>query len=118
MNNNNKHLIETKIINNNFEITTMSALQLITFIMEEIELINNIKGSDKKNLVISILKDFVKNNDNIFNMANNNDILININHLLESKLIGDIIDTLVSCANGLIKLNAPIKNTCCFNLSK
>ena len=30
--NNNKHLIETKIINNNFEITTMSALQLITFI--------------------------------------------------------------------------------------
>jgi hypothetical protein len=86
--------------------------------MEEIELINNIKGNDKKNLVISILNDFVKNNDNIFNMANNNDILTNINHLLESKLIGDIIDTLVSCANGLVKLHAPIKNTCCINLSK
>ena len=112
---NNKHLIETKIINNNnFEITTMNALQLIAFIMEEIELIKNIKGKDKKDLVISILTDITKTNDNIFNMASNTEIIKNITYLLESNIIGDIIDSLVSCANGLVKLNTPIKKSCCF----
>lgn len=111
---NNKHILETKIINNNFEIATMTVLQLITFIMEEIELINNIKGSDKKKLVISILDDFSKNNDNIFNMASNTEIIKNITYLLESNIISDIIDSLVSCANGLVKLHAPIKKSCCF----
>lgn len=113
---NNKHIIETKILNNNnLEIATMSALQLITFIMEEIELINDIKGKDKKSLVISILNDFSKNNDNIFNMANNETILKTITYLLESNVISDIIDSLVSCANGLVKLNnSTIKSGCCF----
>lgn len=111
---NNKHLIETKIINNNFEITTMNALQLIAFIMEDIELIKNIKGKDKKDLVISILTDITKTNDNIFNMASNTEIIKNITYLLESNIIGDIIDSLVSCANGLVKLNTPIKKSCCF----
>jgi Flp pilus assembly CpaF family ATPase len=113
--NNYKHSIETKIINNNIEITVMTGLELIAFIMEEIELIKNIKGKDKKDLVISILKDFVNTNDNIFNMSNNDELLKTVNNLLDNNLISDIIDTMVLCANGIVKLNSPIiKKACCF----
>lgn len=46
--NKNKEIIEMRIINKNIDISSMSAIELITFIMEEIELIKDIEGKTKK----------------------------------------------------------------------
>lgn len=111
-----KNNIEIKLINNNIDLNVINSIQLITFIMEEIELLKHLKGNEKKELVINILKEFINNNDNVFIKANNENIIIAITSLLNTNIALDIIDTIVSCADGAIKINNEIKSNCfCLN---
>ena len=112
-----KNNIEVKLINHNIDLNSINSIQLITFIMEEIELLKHLKGNDKKELVINILKEFIDNNDNVFIKANNQNIIISITSLLNSNIALDIIDTIVACADGAIKINNKIKSNC-FCLTK
>jgi Flp pilus assembly CpaF family ATPase len=112
-----KNNIELKLINNNTDLNIINSIQLITFIMEEIELLKHLKGNEKKELVINILKEFINNNDNIFIKANNQNIIIAINNLLNTNIALDIIDTIVECADGAIQINNKIKSNC-FCLTK
>ena len=113
----NKNNIEVKLINHNIDLNSINSIQLITFIMEEIELLKHLKGNEKKELVINILKEFIDNNDNVFTKSNNQNIIISITSLINSDIILDIIDTIVACAAGAIKINNEIKSKC-FCLTK
>jgi|688.fasta_scaffold737035_2 hypothetical protein len=110
-----KKFIENYIIINNIDISSLSSLQLITIIMEQVETIKGLKGNDKKDYVIKLLLDFIKDDDknNIFVKCNNPTLLININQLLETNIISDIIDTIVLCVDGVVKINTKIKSKCC-----
>lgn len=111
----NKNNIELKLINNNVDLKSINAIQLISFVMEEIETIKDINGKQKKLLVISILHEFT-NDDNIFSKADNIAITTAINNLLDTQIASDIIDTIVACADGAIKINEKIKASCfCFS---
>ena len=111
----NKNNIELKLINNNIDLNSINAIQLISFIMEEIETVKDLKGQQKKDAVISILQEFIMNNDNVFIKSNNSTIIISIHNLLDNQIATDIIDTIVLCANGAIKINEKIKANCfCF----
>ena len=112
-----KNNIEIKLIKHNSDLNSINSIQLITFIMEEIELLKHLKGNEKKELVINILKEFIDNNDNVFIKANNQNIIIAVSHLLNTNIALDIIDTIVACADGAIKINNDIKASC-FCLSK
>ena len=112
-----KNNIEIKLIKHNIDLNSINSIQLITFIMEEIELLKHLKGNEKKELVINILKEFIDNNDNVFIKANNQNIIIAVSHLLNTNIALDIIDTIVACADGAIKINNEIKASC-FCLSK
>ena len=111
-----KNNIEIKLIKHNIDLNSINSIQLITFIMEEIELLKHLKGNEKKELVINILKEFIDNNDNVFIKANNQNIIIAVSHLLNTDIVLDIIDTIVACADGAIKINNDIKASCfCFS---
>lgn len=112
-----KNNIEIKLVNNNIDLKVINSIQLITFIIVEIELLKHLKGNEKKELVINILKEFINNNDNIFIKANNENIIIAINNLLNTNIALDIIDTIVECADGAIQINNKIKSNC-FCLTK
>ena len=107
-----KNNIELKLIKHNIDLNSINSIQLITFIMEEIELLKHLKGNEKKELVINILKEFINNNDNVFIKANNQNIIIAITSLLNTNIALDIIDTIVLCADGAIKINNEIKSSC------
>jgi hypothetical protein len=111
-----KDNIELKLINHSIDLNSINSIQLITFIMEEVELLKTLKGADKKVVVINILNEFIKDDNNVFIKANNQNIIIAINKLLESQIVLDIIDTIVACADGAIKINDKIKTSCfCFS---
>jgi hypothetical protein len=111
-----KDNIEVKLINHRIDLNLINSIQLITFIMEEVELLKTLKGADKKVVVINILNEFIKDDNNVFIKANNQNIIIALNKLLESQIVLDIIDTIVACADGAIKINDKIKTNCfCFS---
>ena len=84
--------------------------------MEEIELLSHLKGNEKKSLVISLLHEFINNDDNIFIKGNNPNIITTLTNLLDSNIVLDIIDTIVACASGTLKINDKIKASCfCFS---
>jgi Flp pilus assembly CpaF family ATPase len=107
-----KNNIELKLIKHNIDLNSINSIQLITFIMEEIELLKHLKGNEKKDLVINILTEFINSNDNVFIKSNNQNIIIAITSLLNSNIALDIIDTIVACADGAIKINNEIKSSC------
>lgn len=109
-----KNYIENHIINNNIDISSLSSIKLITILMEQMEKIKDITGPEKKKYVIQLLNEFINNDDNIFIESNNLNLIINIKLLLDSKVIDDIIDTVVLCVDGAIDINNKIKNNCCF----
>lgn len=108
-----KNHIENHIISNNIDIASLSSMQLITLIMEQVETIKGLKGNEKKDYVIKLLNEFITTDDNIFVKSNNLNIIINLTHLLDSKIINDIIDTIVLCVDGVVKINNKIKSSCC-----
>jgi hypothetical protein len=109
-----KNHIENYIVINNIDISSLSSMQLITIIMEQVETIKELKGNDKKQYVIKLLKGIIDTDDNIFVKSNNLNLIININQLLESNIVTDIIDTIVLCVDGVVKINNKIKSNCCF----
>jgi hypothetical protein len=113
----NKAGIETKLTTTDFDLSSVNPIQLITFIMEEIELIKNMNGPEKKQLVIQIITDFIKSDNNIFILNNNNDIIIRLTQILETQLVSDIIDMIVKCADGAININIR-ESSCCFPAKK
>ena len=81
-----KNHIENYIIINNIDITSLSSMQLITIIMEQVETIKDLKGNDKKIFVINLLKEIINNDDNIFIKSNNLNLIVNINQLFNSAI--------------------------------
>lgn len=108
----NKEHIENYILNNNIDIRSLSSLQLITIIMEQVETIKDLKGDDKKKYVIKLLNEIITNDDNIFTKSNNLNLIINITNLLDANIVSDIIDTIVLCVDGVVKINDKIKSSC------
>jgi len=110
-----KNFIENYIICNNIDLSSLSSMQLITIIMEQVETVKGLKGNEKKTFVINLLYDFINTDDanNIFVKCNNQNLLINIQHLLNTNIISDIIDTIVLCVDGVVKINNKIKSKCC-----
>jgi hypothetical protein len=113
-----KNYIENYIIQNNIDISALSSIQLITIIMEQVETIKGLKGADKKNYVIRLLNELIGSDDNLFIKTNNLTLIINTSKLLENNIIGDIIDTIISCINGDVNLKSNIKKACCFPVKK
>ena len=107
--------IEKILVINNTDIKNLNSMQLIAFVMEEVEKSKNLKGIDKKNKVIEIMKEFVNNNDNIFIKSENTTIINNLNLILNNELISDIIENILTCAEGTFNFNTKIKSRCfCF----
>ncbi len=113
-----KNYIENYIIQNNIDISALSSIQLITILMEQVETIKGLKGADKKNYVIRLLNELIGSDDNLFIKTNNLTLILNTSKLLESNMIGDIIDTIISCINGDVNLKSNIKKACCFPVKK
>jgi hypothetical protein len=48
-----KNFIENYIICNNIDLSSLSSMQLITIIMEQVETVKGLKGDDKKLLLLN-----------------------------------------------------------------
>jgi len=102
-------VLENVLIQNNVDIRKINSMQFITIVMEEVEKNKDLKGSQKKERVIS----------NILSKADNKTTVEHLNTLLSSELISDIIENIIYCAEGAVELNKKIKSTCfCFNFKK
>lgn len=97
-----KNNIELKIIEKQLDISNIGTIDLINFIILEVENVKELykKGLEKKQLVIDIIEDIIKDADNIFCKANNHEIIYSLLNLKNTKIINDIIDNIVYCANG------------------
>jgi hypothetical protein len=112
-------VLENILIQNNVDIRKINSMQFITIVMEEVEKNKDLKGSQKKERVISIIKEFVNNDNNILSKADNKTTVEHLNTLLSSELISDIIENIIYCAEGAVELNKKIKSTCfCLNFKK
>lgn len=112
----NKNNIELKIIEKEISITSITTLDLINFIILEVENVKELykKGADKKQLVLDIIEDFIRDADNIFCKANNHEIIYSLLNLKNTKLIEEIVDNIIYCANGNLKLKSNKKKFLCF----
>lgn len=104
----NMNNIELKIIEKEINISEMTTIELINFIILEVENVKELykKGLEKKQLVLDIIEDFIRDADNMFCKANKYDIIYSLLNLKNAKLIEEIIDNIVYCANGNLKLNS------------
>ena len=108
----NKNNIELAIIQKDITINNISTIDLINFIILEVENVKELykKGVEKKQLVLDIIEDFIRDADNIFCKANHHEIIYSLLNLQNTKLIGEIIDNIIYCANGKLDLNLKKKN--------
>lgn len=93
------------ILNNikNENIDTSTAFKIVQLSIDNMNKYKNLPGNEKKDHVISLIKDLIKNNDNVLD-----ENLINIlNNLLDNNIINEYIDNICS----LIKK----KNCSCLN---
>ena len=107
----NKNNIELAIIQKEISIATIKTIDLINFIILEVENIKELykKGEEKKQLVLDIIEDFIKDANNIFCRVNNHEIIYSLLNLQNTKLIGEIIDNIIYCANGNLNVNSTKK---------
>ena len=119
--------IEVKIANKSMENLElkiankidMNVMELITLIMEEVEHDLNLKGGEKKGKVIDIVNEFLTNDNNIFIKNNNLAIINNLVNLNANGMISDVIENIIICSSGAVKINKVIKTNCfCFNKKK
>jgi len=107
--------LETILVKNNIDIKNINSMQFITIIMEEVEKNKDLKGPQKKEKVIDIIKEFVNNDNNILSKCDNKITIDHLNMLLSNELISDIIENIIYCAEGAVELNKKIKSKCfCF----
>jgi len=111
----NKNNIELRIIEKQISIQTITTLDLINFIILEVENVKELykKGADKKQLVLDIIEDFIKDADNIFCKANNHEIIYSLLNLKNTKLISEVIDNIIYCANGNLNIKSNKKKFFC-----
>jgi hypothetical protein len=103
--------IELRIVNN----IDMSVMELIRIIMEEVEKDITLKGGEKKGKVIDIINEFLTNDNNIFIKNNNLAIINNLVNLNTNGMISDVIENIIICSSGVVKINKAIKRNCfCF----
>jgi len=111
--------IENVLIENKIDVRKINSIQLITIAMEVVEKNKDLKGSEKKDKVINIIKEFATNDNNIISKCGNNTTIEHLNMLLSNELVSDVIENIIYCAEGAIELNKKIKKSCfCFNLKK
>jgi hypothetical protein len=111
--------IENVLIENKIDVRKINSIQLITIAMEVVEKNKDLKGSEKKDKVINIIKEFATNDNNIISKCGNNTTIEHLNMLLSNELVSDVIENIIYCAEGAIELNKKIKSSCfCFNLKK
>lgn len=116
----NKNNIELKIIEKEMDINKITCVDLINFIIMEVDNIKDLykKGKEKKELVLLIIDDFINDVNNIFCKAENVDIIYSLINLKNTKLISEIIDNIVYCANGNLNLGSGNKKKnrfiCCY----
>ena len=108
--------LESKIANK----IDMNVMEFITIIMEEVEFDRSLKkGCEKKEKVIDIINEFLTNDNNIFIKNNNLAIINNLANLNSNNMITDVIENIIKCSSGVVKINNAIKTTCfCFNKKK
>ena len=111
----NKNNIELAIIEKEIIISNITTIDLINFIILEVENVKELykKGSDKKQLVLDIIDDFIRDADNIFCKANNHDVIYSLLNLKNCKLISEIIDNIIYCTTGKLDLNIKKKKFFC-----
>lgn len=104
----NKNNIELAIIQKDITITTITTIDLINFIILEVENVKELykKGEQKKQLVLDIIEDFIRDADNIFCKANHHEIIYSLLNLQNSKIISEIIDNIIYCANGNLNIKS------------
>ena len=107
----NKNNIELKIIEKGIDMNIIKPIDLLNFIILEVEELKELKkkGAQKKQLVLDIIEDFIRDADNIFCKSNNHDVIYSLLNLKNSNIIGDIIDNIIYCANGNLYLNSTLK---------
>ena len=89
------------------QLNTQSAMAIIKKGMELMEKYNHLSGKDKKDLLIKVLENISAGNDGI--IGTDDDILpqetvLAMKTILDGKLVGDIIDTIVSAVRGDIDM--------------
>jgi hypothetical protein len=89
------------------QLNTQSAMAIIKKGMELMEKYNHLSGKDKKDLLIKVLENISAGNDGI--IGTDDDILpqetvLAMKTILDGKLVGDIIDTIVSAVKGDIDM--------------
>ena len=105
--------LELKIANK----IDMNVMEFITLIMEEVEHDISLKGGgEKKGKVIDIINEFLTNDNNIFIKNNNLAIINNLVNLNSNGMVSDVIENIIKCSSGAVKINKAIKSSCfCFN---
>jgi len=97
----------------------MNVMELISLIMEEVEHDISLKGGEKKGKVIDIINEFLTNDNNIFIKNNNLSVINNLANLNSNNMISDVIENIIICSSGAVKINKAIKTKCfCFNKKK
>ena len=90
------------------DISKINYTEFIKLAMESVEKIKTIKGPEKQLVVISVLQDFIKDNESL--------LAAEIRAVIDSGVIAYIIDTIVFSTKSIININKPIKKSkCCFS---
>lgn len=101
----NKDIINT-IINNN-DMNSINVMEFIKITMEIVEKLENKESSEKKIIVISVLEDFIKINEN-------NSLAIEIKTLIDNGFISLMIEAFVFASKNKININLKNCKKCCF----
>ena len=93
--------ILAKVIHNK-DITNISFIEFIKLTMENVENMETIKGAEKQLIVVSVIEDFIKDNDSL--LANE------LRSVVNNGTINYIIDTIVYSTKNNININITPKN--------
>ena len=100
----NTDILET--INNNHDINSINVMEFIKITMEIVEKIENKWSSEKKLIVISVLEEFIKNNEN-------KPLADEIKSLKDNGFISLMIEAFVFASKNKININLKNCNKCC-----
>ena len=101
----NTDIINTIVKNN--DINSMNVMEFIKITMEIVENLEDKQSSEKKLIVISVLKDFIKLHDNY-------SLSIDIQRLIDNGFISLMIEAFVFASKNKININLKKCNKCCF----
>ncbi len=97
--------ILAKVIHNK-DISNISFIEFIKLTMENVENMETIKGAEKQLIVVSVIEDFIKDNDSL--LANE------LRSVVNNGTINYIIDTIVYSTKNNININIVPKKRNCF----